>query len=56
MAKKLMEEIQDALRVQNYALKTEQQYMNWIRRYVLATPRPTQASIKDAFILEPFIT
>ena len=34
MAKKLMEEIQDALRVQNYALKTEQQYMNWIRRYV----------------------
>ena len=31
---KLMEEIQNALRVQGYALKTERQYMNWIRRYV----------------------
>ena len=34
MAKKLMDEVQDALRVQGYAYKTEQQYMNWIRRYV----------------------
>jgi integron integrase len=31
---KLMEEIQHALRTQGYALKTERQYMNWIRRYV----------------------
>jgi integron integrase len=31
---KLMEEIQNALRVQGYALKTERQYMNWIRRYI----------------------
>ena len=34
MAKKLMEEIQDALRVQGFALNSEKQYMNWIRRYV----------------------
>jgi len=34
MSKKLMEEVRNALRVQGYALKTEQQYMNWIRRYV----------------------
>ncbi|MBI5950197.1 MAG: phage integrase N-terminal SAM-like domain-containing protein [Chloroflexi bacterium] len=31
---KLMEEVQNALRVKGYALKTERQYMNWIRRYV----------------------
>jgi len=31
---KLMDEVKNALRVQGYALKTEQQYMNWIRRYV----------------------
>ena len=31
---KLMEEIQRALWTQGYALKTERQYMNWIRRYV----------------------
>jgi integron integrase len=31
---KLMDEVQNALRVQRYAYKTEIQYMNWIRRYV----------------------
>ena len=29
-----MEEVQNALRVKGYAKKTEDQYMNWIRRYV----------------------
>ena len=31
---KLMDELQRALRVQGYALKTERQYLSWIRRYV----------------------
>lgn len=31
---KLMDDVQNSLRVQGYALKTERQYMNWIRRYV----------------------
>jgi len=31
---KLMEEVQNALRVQGYAYKTEKQYLSWIRRYV----------------------
>jgi len=31
---KLMEEVQNALRVQGYAYKTEKQYLNWIRRYI----------------------
>lgn len=31
---KLMDEVQRALRTQGYALKSEKQYMNWIRRYV----------------------
>ena len=34
MAKKLMDEVQDALRVQGYSYKTEKQYMTWIRRYI----------------------
>jgi len=29
-----MDEVRNALRVQGYAQKTEDQYMNWIRRYV----------------------
>lgn len=32
--KKLMDTLKEALRVQGYALKTEKQYLNWIRRYV----------------------
>ena len=31
---KLMDEVQRALRTQGYALKSERQYMSWIRRYV----------------------
>jgi integron integrase len=31
---KLMDEVRDALRVKGYALNTEQQYMNWIERYI----------------------
>lgn len=46
MAKKLMEELQDALRLKGYAYKTEKQYLTWIRRYVRfhlpAHPRDTR--------------
>lgn len=31
---KLMDEVRNALRVQGYAYKTEQQYLAWIRRYI----------------------
>ena len=31
---KLMDEVQSALRVQQYSYKTEKQYMTWIRRYI----------------------
>lgn len=31
---KLMDDVKNALRVQGYALKTEQQYLNWIERYI----------------------
>lgn len=30
----LMDDLKNALRVQGYALKTEQQYLNWIERYI----------------------
>lgn len=31
---KLLDEVENALRTQGYAYKTEKQYLNWIRRYI----------------------
>lgn len=33
--KKLMDQVRDALRTQHYAYRTEQTYMDWIKRYIL---------------------
>jgi integron integrase len=34
-SKKLLEQVSDALRVKHYAYRTEQSYLDWIRRYIL---------------------
>ena len=33
--KKLLDQVSDALRVKHYSYRTEQTYMDWIRRYIL---------------------
>lgn len=35
MAKKILEQMQDALRLQHYSYRTEETYLNWVRRYIL---------------------
>jgi integron integrase len=35
MAKKLLQHMQDALRIQHYSYRTEETYLNWVRRYIL---------------------
>jgi len=35
MAKKLLEQLSDALRTRHYSYRTEQAYLDWVRRYVL---------------------
>ncbi|HOC21388.1 MAG TPA: phage integrase N-terminal SAM-like domain-containing protein [Anaerolineae bacterium] len=35
MAKKLLEQMQDALRMQRYSYRTEQTYMDWAKRFIL---------------------
>lgn len=35
MAKKLLEQMQDALRLQHYSYRTEETYIEWVRRYIL---------------------
>jgi site-specific recombinase XerD len=33
--KKLLDQVADALRVKHYSYRTEQSYLDWIRRYIL---------------------
>ncbi len=33
--KKLLDQVRDALRLKHYSIRTENSYVNWIRRYIL---------------------
>ena len=33
--KKLLDQVRDALRLKHYSIRTEDSYVNWIRRYIL---------------------
>ena len=35
MAKKLLDQLADALRIKHYSYRTEQAYVDWVRRYIL---------------------
>jgi integron integrase len=35
MAKKLLDQLSDALRIMHYSYRTEQAYVDWVRRYIL---------------------
>jgi hypothetical protein len=35
MAKKLLDQLSDALRMSHYSYRTEQAYVDWVRRYIL---------------------
>lgn len=35
MAKRLMDEARDAFRIHHYSHRTEEQYLKWMRRYIL---------------------
>jgi hypothetical protein len=34
--KKLLDQVRDRIRLKNYAYRTEQSYVAWIRRYILS--------------------
>ena len=33
-SKKLLDRVRDAIRVKHYSIRTEQAYVNWIKRYI----------------------
>ena len=35
MAKKLLDQMSDAIRLKHYSLRTEETYLDWVRRYIL---------------------
>ena len=35
LPKKLLDQVRDAIRVRHYSYRTEETYMQWIRRYIL---------------------
>jgi hypothetical protein len=38
--KKLLDQVRDAVRLKHYAYRTEQSYVDWVRRYILFHPIP----------------
>jgi hypothetical protein len=32
--KKLLEQVRDAIRLKHYSIRTEEAYVNWIKRYI----------------------
>ncbi len=52
--KKLLDQVADALRIRHYAYRTEQTYIQWIRRYILfhdkRHPREMGAAEIEAFL------
>ena len=33
--KKLLDQVRDVIRLKHYSIRTEEAYVNWIRRYIL---------------------
>ena len=54
-AKKLLDRVRDALRAKHYSIRTEQAYVDWIKRYILfhdkRHPRQTRAPEIEAFLI-----
>jgi integron integrase len=52
--KKLLDQVRDALRLKHYSIRTEDSYVNWIRRYILfhnkRHPNEMGASEVEAFL------
>lgn len=51
MAKpKLLDEMRDALRMRHYSIRTEQSYLQWIKRYILFHNKTHPRELREADI------
>ena len=53
--KKLLDQIRDVMRVKHYSIRTEQAYVNWIKRYILfhGKRHPQEMGVPE---IEAFLT
>jgi hypothetical protein len=53
--KKLLDQVRDAIRLKHYSIRTEDSYVNWIRRFILfhGKHHPNQMGAAE---VEPFLT
>jgi hypothetical protein len=51
---KLIDQVRDRLRVKHYSIRTEQVYVDWIRRYIFfhdkRHPKDMEAAYVEAFL------
>lgn len=52
---RLLDQVRDRLRVRHYSLRTEQAYLSWIRRFILASDKRHPAQMGQAEV-EAFLT
>ncbi|RZA26521.1 MAG: integron integrase, partial [Proteobacteria bacterium] len=52
---RLLDQVRDRLRVRHYSLRTEQAYLSWIRRFILASGKRHPAQMGQAEV-EAFLT
>ena len=45
---KLLDQVRDVLRMKHYSLRTEQGYVNWIKRYILFHDKRHPAEMGEA--------
>jgi site-specific recombinase XerD len=53
--KKLLDQVRDAIRVKHYSIRTEEAYVNWIKRYILFYNKrhPQEMGVSE---IEAFLT
>ncbi|OGT57455.1 MAG: integrase [Gammaproteobacteria bacterium RIFCSPHIGHO2_12_FULL_63_22] len=54
-APKLLDQVRDRLRLKHYSLRTEEAYLYWIRRYILATGKRHPREL-DGVVVEGFLS
>lgn len=51
--KKLLDHVRDAIRTKHYSIRTEEAYVNWIRRFILFHDKGMDLTVRFPFV-QPF--
>jgi len=51
---RLLDQVRDKIRFKHYSIRTEQAYLDWIRRFILFHTKKIKQKIKDIHFLKSF--